>query len=126
MLRKQWSESWFELNNAKQDDASECGLAALKDGRLQMTFVVLRCVAYPIEWFEKLLRCEYHKRSMRVQYPTTIGKRSRSSTSVAGSAQTWTKTEKGKVMDGFSDESDHTTEESDSSDSDYMDEFGDI
>ncbi|KAJ6551297.1 hypothetical protein B0H19DRAFT_165767 [Mycena capillaripes] len=60
MLRKQGSTTWFEETNAERDNARDSVLKALKDGRLHMTFTVLRCVGYPEDWFEKLLHYEKH------------------------------------------------------------------
>ncbi|KAJ6466783.1 hypothetical protein C8R45DRAFT_1106213 [Mycena sanguinolenta] len=65
-LETRGGKDWVEKANERVKAGYEIPftwagiLQALKDGRLEIPFSILRCVGYPEDWFEKLLYYEKH------------------------------------------------------------------
>ncbi|KAF8140755.1 hypothetical protein K438DRAFT_700373 [Mycena galopus ATCC 62051] len=73
MLDSKGGETWIEDINEGLEDARKIEHTrdsisdALKDGRLEIPFTILKCVGYPKDWFEKLLYYEQHPKPAKTK-----------------------------------------------------------
>ncbi|KAJ7238052.1 hypothetical protein B0H12DRAFT_100781 [Mycena haematopus] len=84
MLGSAWGKSWIERTNKdlkadrKIRHTRDSILEALKDGRLEIPFTIMKCVGYPKDWFDTLIYYEKHPKPKKTKGSTVdLGKRSR-------------------------------------------------
>ncbi|KAJ7182734.1 hypothetical protein C8R43DRAFT_967933 [Mycena crocata] len=125
-------KAWIEDVNSELEDARKLNLTTdsvlegIRDGRVKIPFVILQCVGYPKDWFERLVHYEKNPKP-REPSKNNSSTRKRAGRKVQGSPKKKAKTER-KGNRAIKEESDDESEgqmdvdaESGNSDSDYFD-----